>query len=169
MNSCRNPGFHLPLFKCKCRDNLLKSIAKETDETVLNNLWNQYKKLRNEITSDKRKSKKDYFHSYFEKNKQKSSDIWKGIRLLVNTKALKSSNIKLMDDQNNLISDPKKIANIFNDHFSTVGSNVDRKIPRVAGSYKSYLSKRDLNDKPFLDPPGSFFLTPVIPLEIHWI
>ena len=130
------------LFKCKCRDNLLKSIAKETDETVLNNLRTEHKKLRNEITSDKRKSKKEYFNSYFEKNRQKSSDIWKGIRSLVNTKAPKSSNIKLMDDHNNLISDPKKIANIFNDHFSTVGSKVDRKIPCVPGSYsyKSYLT-----------------------------
>ena len=86
----------------------LKSIAKETDEFVLTNLRSEHKKLRNEITSDKRKSKKEYFNSYFEKNKQKSSEIWKGIRLLVNTKAPKSSNIKLMDDHNNLISDPKK-------------------------------------------------------------
>ena len=73
------------LFKCKHRDTLLKSIVKETDETVLTNMRSEYKKLRNEITSDKRKSKKEYFISYFERNKQKSSDIWKGIRLLVNT------------------------------------------------------------------------------------
>ena len=46
------------LFKCKHRDMFLKSIAKETDEIVLMNLRSEYKKLRNEITSDKRKSKK---------------------------------------------------------------------------------------------------------------
>ena len=91
------------------------------------------------------------------------------LRLLVNTKAPKSSNIKLLDDHNNHITDPKKIANIFNDHFSTVGSKVDMKIPRVPGSYKTYLSKKDLNDKPFLDPPDSFFLTPVIPSEVEKI
>ena len=74
-----------------------------------------------------------------------------------------------MDDHNNLISDPQKIANIFNDHFSTAGSKVDSKIPRVPGSYKSYLSKKDKNNKPFLNPPDSFFLSPVIPSEVSKI
>ena len=115
------------------------------------------------------KAKKIYFNSYFETNKQKSSEIWKGIRLLVNTKAPKSSNIKLMDEHSNLISDPQKIANIFNDHFSTVGSKVDSKIPRVPGSYRSYLNKKDKNNKPFLNPPNSFFLNPVIPSEVSKI
>ena len=154
------------LHKCKHRDDLLKSIAKETNQAEINRLRSEYKKLRNEITSDKRKSKMFYFNSYFENNKQKSFNIWKGIRLLVNTKAPKSSNIKLMDDHNNLISDPQKIANIFNDHFSTVGSKVDSKIARVTGSYKSYLTKKDINNKPFLNPPNSFFLTPAVPPEV---
>ena len=157
------------LSKCKEKDFALKSIAKETDETEQSNLRNKFKILRNEITSDKRKSKKEYFNSYFEKNKQKSSDVWKGIRLLVNTKTPKSSNIKLMDEHNNLLSDPKLIADIFNDHFSTVGSKVDSKIPRVPGSYKSYLSKKDANNKPFLNPPDSFFLTPVVQVEVEKI
>ena len=59
----------------------------------------------------------------------KSSDIWKGIRSLVNIKPSKTSNIKLMDENENLISDLPKIANIFNDHFATIGSNVQQKIP----------------------------------------
>ena len=33
-----------------------------------------------------------------------------------------------MDENENLISDPRKIANIFNDHFATIGSNVQQKI-----------------------------------------
>ena len=33
-----------------------------------NNLSNEYKKLRNEITKDKRDSKKSYYSTYFEKN-----------------------------------------------------------------------------------------------------
>ena len=154
------------LSKCKCRDSKLKDIAKETDPQKINSLRSEYKKLRNEITLDKRNGKKEYFISYFKKNKQKSSDIWKGIRLLVNTKSPKSSNIKLMDDQNNLINDPKKIANIFNDHFSTVGAKVDRKIPRVPGSYKRYLTKKDSDNAPFLNPPHSFFLSPAVTPEV---
>ena len=154
------------LQKCKHRDDLLKSTTKETNQAAIDKLRSEYKKIRNEITSDKRESKKLYFDSYFKKNKHKTSKIWKGIRLLVNSKASKSSHIKLLDDQNNLISDPKKIANIFNDHFSTIGSKVDSKIPRVPGSYKSYLTKKDINNNHLLNPANSFFLTPTVPGEI---
>ena len=97
------------LLKCKRRDIILKSISIEKDIDKKSILRNEYKKLRNEITNDKRNSKKLYYSSYFEKNKQKSSEIWKGIRSLVNLKSSKTHNIKLLDKNNNLVSDPKKI------------------------------------------------------------
>ena len=73
-----------------------------------------------------------YVTSYFENNKQKSSDIWngirslvnikssdiwKGIRSLINIKYFKSS-FKLLDNDHNLISD----------HFATIGSAIEQKI-----------------------------------------
>jgi hypothetical protein len=69
------------LEKCKSRDSLLKSISKETDPVKLLSLRNEYKKLRNEVTNDKRVGKKSYYTAYFERNKHKSSEIWKGIKL----------------------------------------------------------------------------------------
>ena len=71
-------------------------------------LREKYKKIRNEITSDKRISKTTYYTAYFERNKNKSYEVWKGIRTLVNLKTTKSSNIKLMDENSNLITDQKK-------------------------------------------------------------
>ena len=68
------------LNKCKYRDSLLHNISKEKDPRIKNDLHTDCKKLRNEITKEKCLSKKAYFTSYFEKNKQKSSDIWKVIR-----------------------------------------------------------------------------------------
>ena len=104
------------LEKCKQRDFILKSISKENDPAKITTLRTDYKKLRNEVTKDKRDSKKSFYSSYFEKNKQKSSEIWKGIRSLVNIKASKCSSIKLLN-KNNLVTDPKIISNVFNDHF----------------------------------------------------
>ena len=72
------------LVKCDKRDPILKKISKETDPVTRTSLHNDYKRLRNEITTDKRKSKKSYYFSYFEKNQHKPSEIWKGIRSLVN-------------------------------------------------------------------------------------
>ena len=70
-----------------------------------------------------------------------------------------------------LTSQLKNPANryIFNDHFSSVGSKVDSKIPRIPGSYKSYLTKKDINNKSLLNPPNSFYLAPTAPGEVACI
>ena len=136
----------------------------------------EFKRIRNEIT-EKRDSKKKWQIEQFEKNKQKSSDIWKNIRSLVNIKPSKSTSIKLSDERNNLISDSGMISNIFNDHFSTLGANVQKKIPTANGSYMDYLNKRGKNEKGeknkgkhIINPNGcSFFLTATGPDEISKI
>ena len=92
-------------------------------------LHDEFKNLRNEITSEKREGKRNHNISLFERNKNKSSDTWKCIRSLVNIKPAKSSSIKLLDESGKLISDPSLISNIFNDHFSTLGAKVQNKIP----------------------------------------
>ena len=90
------------------RDSILKIISRENDLVKKLNLRNDYKKLRNEITKEKRESKKAFFSAHFDKNKHKSFEIWKGIRTLANIKSSQSSSIKLLDGNNNLITDRKK-------------------------------------------------------------
>ena len=74
----------------------------------------------------------------------------------------------MTDEDKNLISDPQKISNIFNDHFSTIGEKVQQKIPiDNSGNFKDYLNKRDKNGKLYINPDGStFFLSPTVPGEI---
>ena len=156
------------LEKCKRRDSILKSITKEKDSTKITALRNDYKRLRNEITLDKRVSKKTYYSSYFERNKLKSAEIWKGVRSLVNIKSTKSTDINLLDDDNNLVSDPRKISNVFNYYFSTLGPEIERNIPIVPGDFKIVLNKSDINGKPSINPSNaSFFLSPTVPDEIE--
>ena len=157
------------LRKCKERDSILKSISNERDAAKQIILRNDYKKLRNEITNDKRESKKSYYSSYFEKNKHKSSEIWKGINSLVNIKSSKTSIIKLLDDINNLVSDPRKISHKFNHYFSTIGPDIERKIPPVPGnSFKDYFNKKDEYGKLIINPTNaSFFLSPTVPGEVE--
>ena len=162
------------LAKCDARDALLKQTKTETDPTILQSLNTEFKRLRNQITSEKRIAKKKFQIEQFEKNKRKSSDVWKNIRSLVNIKPTKSANIKLIGENDNLISDPGTIGNIFNDHFSTLGATVQGKIPHAEGSYKDYLNKRSKNErgeigkgKLLINPNGcSFFLSATGPDEI---
>ena len=155
------------LEKCKRRDSILKTISNEKDSVKIVDLRNEYKKLRNEITIDKRIGKKTYYSEYFERNKLKSAEIWKGIRSLVNIKASESTDIKLLNEDNNL-SDPKIISNVFNYYFSTIGQQIGKKNPIVPGDFNDYLKKRDINGKLSINATNaSFFLSPTIPMEIE--
>ena len=103
-------------------------------------------------------------------NKDNSSKIWMEIRSLVNLKSNKTSSIKLLDANQNITSDSLKIANIFNDHYATLGSIVQQKIPTQEGYYNFYLDKRDKNGKRYINPDGcTFYLSPVGPAEIEKI
>jgi len=118
------------LAKCDKRDDLLKQFKSEKTPDIAAQIYKEYKMLRNQITADKRRGKKAHNIAQFEKNKSSISTVWKSIRSLVNMKPGKKSSIKLMDESNNIISDPKIIGNIFNDHFSTLGAKVQQKKER---------------------------------------
>ena len=69
-----------------------------------------------------------------------------------------------------MISDSKKIASIFNNHFSTIGSKIEQGIPFHPGNFKDYLNKKDKNRKLFVNSTNtSFFLSPTIPKEVEKI
>ena len=129
----------------------------ETDPTVLAGLRQQYKSLRNSITYDKQANKKAHFAEKFMENKDNSSKIWNEIKSLVNLKASKSSTIKILDKNDKITSDSETIANIFNEHYSTLGSNVQQKIPTQEGDYNFYLDKRDKDEKQYINPEGYTF------------
>ena len=153
------------LKRCEERDNILKRIKNESDSVIVQSLRQQYKTLRNGITSEKRLSKKNFYANLFERNKKKSSEIWNCVRSLVNVSSSKSSTIKLLKN-NSLLSDPNELSNIFNDYFSTLGSKVQEKIHPVKGSFKSYLDKKQNNER-VINPDGHvFFLNPTTSHEV---
>ena len=115
------------LKKCDEKNKLLKMMKNESDPVSLTALRQQYKNLRNSITNEKRANKKVFFAEKFIENKNNSSKIWKEIKSLVNLKSNKSSSIKILDENENITNDSQKIANIFNDHYASLGLNVQQK------------------------------------------
>jgi hypothetical protein len=76
-------------------------------------IWNEYRKLRNEITHKIRKSKQEYFHSESQQCKNNPKSIWKLLNKVLNNK--------------NKVSPPSELtANDFNEYFSTIGENTAR-------------------------------------------
>ena len=101
---------------------------------------------------------------------QFSPTLGEEIRSLVNLKPTKSSSIKILDENEIITSDSKKIANIFNEHYATLGSKVQQKIPTQDGDYNFYLDRRDQNGKRYINPDGcTFYLSPVGPAEVEKI
>ena len=148
------------LSKMKERDKLLHRYCKLKDKNSINaqNIYTQYKIIRNNITKSKRDSKTKYYKEFFESNKKKSSMLWKGIRSLVNVNNSTKKDIKLMNDKGKNISDPEVIAELFNNYFVNIGPNIDNNIKNAKHNYNSYMSHVLQNE--------TFFLSPVIPQEI---
>ena len=109
--------------------------------------------VRNELTKMKRDNKIDYYHNYFETNKNNASSIWKGIRSIVNISKSSRKDVQLLND--NIISDLKRIVDMFNKYFVNVGPNIDSKIPQVRKQFKDYMVSIKTNK--------TFFLTPASP------
>ena len=114
----------------KERDKLLHRYCKLRDKNSRNaqNIYTQYKIIRNNITKSKRDSKTNYYKEFFESNKKKSSMLWKGIKSLVNVNNSTKKDIKLMNDKGKNISDPKMIAELFNNYFVNIGPSIDNNI-----------------------------------------
>ena len=84
--------------------------------------------------------------------------LWSGLRSIISNKNSKVNIISKLNDVNgNLTNDPAVIANTFNDFFVNVAGNVAKGIPRTRKSPMDYLGTRNEH---------SFFMTPVIPMEV---
>ena len=87
--------------------------------------------------------------------------LWSGIRSVVDVKnKINIPQISHLLKDGSRITDPTKMANIFNQYFMNVGSNVDKSIPRTKKSPLSYLKGRNHE---------SLFLAPVTSEEIEII
>ena len=54
-----------------------------------------------------------------------------------------------------------------NNHFSSIGEQVSIRIPPGEGDFRDYLTKKDVNNVPYINQPNSFFLEATIPQEIE--
>ena len=104
-----------------------------------------------------KKSKQNYFTKYFESNIKNLKNTWKGIKSIISLKNSASSSPNLLNFNNELTSDPLKIANVFNNYFSSIGEKAQSKIRFSNKTYTDYLQGNNLN---------SFFITPTDSKEV---
>ena len=71
-----------------------------------------YKKFRNKVVTEIRKSKNDYYADYFTKHKTNMKMLWSGIRSIVSSNTNIGSNISSLIHNGAKTEDSKKMANI---------------------------------------------------------
>ena len=106
----------------------------------------------------KRDNKLKYYKTFFESNKNKMSSTWKGIRYIVNISNSSKKDIMIVNSKGKKVTDPKKIAKLFNDHYDNVGPNIEKKNPKSLKKFNDYLRNIQVRK--------SFFLNPASPQEI---
>ena len=121
------------------------SLANKNDNPIEKiNLSLRYKKYRNLIVTLLRRSRENYFKSYFEKNKNDVKKTWNGIRTILAISKKKTTSIDQLNYKNKILFQNLDKANVLNDFFTNIGANVEEKIPKSQQSFQHYLKNRNI-------------------------
>ena len=134
------------------RDKLLNKYIKCKDPNKKTALHNEYKAYRNMIVTLLRKSKHNHFSKFFHLNSKNSKKIWEGINSYLNRRKNSENRNITLTINDNTITDPQKVADIFNKYFTTIADDIRSKIPKFFNNPSQYLTN---------PLPNSFFFSPI--------
>ena len=99
---------------------------------------------RNLISTLMKRSNQNYYSKYFESNLTNIKNTWKGIKSIISMGSSSSITPTLLTFQNETIDNSKKIANILNNYFSTIGKKTQAKTKYSYKNYTDYLTNKNL-------------------------
>ena len=121
-----SPWMNAIIFKMmKKRDKLKRKANKLKDSKLME----EYRKLRNKITTEIRKAKKKYYSEKFANLKANPKQTWKTLKSIIPNKKSVESTISL--NRGNDGETSLDISNAFNTFFAEVGSNLAKEIPNI--------------------------------------
>ena len=135
----------------KIRDKFLKLYIKSKNIYLKENYHKIYKTYRNQIVSLTKQSKKNHYQNYFTVNYNNIKKTWDGIKSIINISNNKSAMPSMLNNNNKTITNPTKIANQFNDFFSSIGSKLQNNI-QPSKNNPSYYLKNPNYQKFFINP-----------------
>ena len=125
----------------KRRDNLLRKFIKTKDIEKKNDIHSRYKILRNQIVAITRKSKKLHFQKYFFDNAKNIHKTWTGIKNIINIRAITKNQPNAILINNKLINEPTKIAEGFNNYFSSIAEKLQQNSSFSNNDFSKYLKE----------------------------
>ena len=129
-------------------------VVSKKHNTIYNT--NRYLDFKRSLRNAMYLAEKRYYNDLIESYKGNSKKTWDTIKTVINHQK-KSGTYPEFFFNGCIISEPKMIANKFNDYFSNIGSNLAKKIPSTSCSFHNFLTERNVE---------SIFLKPVQKDEI---
>ena len=105
--------------------------------------WVGYKQARNEVNNAIKSAKKQYFIHNLELNKKNPRKTWMLIDDLSSRKCGRARNISEIKVNNEPITSAVEMAEVFNDYFATIGSNLASEIQPSSTEPEFYLQPTD--------------------------
>ena len=133
------------------REKLYKLFIKAKNPTLKEELHTKYKELRNKIRESTRVSQKKYLQDFFAKNIKNIKNTWKGIKSVIRINSSNRNQPSSLLVNNKLVSEPKLVAETFNEYFSTIAEKLQHKIKHAPKNFSSFLQNPN---------PYSFFIMP---------
>jgi exonuclease III len=146
----------------RTKEKLYKKMLTARNTVSYVNHESKYKEYLSLYKKSIRAAKNQFWLLRFEDTKSDIKRTWKNINTLLNNKSKNHSFPSQFHHNGNTISNPKEIADSFNDYFVNAAPNLASKIP----SFPSIGNSRTLLER---DLPNSFFFEPTTHFEISKI
>ena len=127
----------------KIRNKTFARKKRQPNNVKIKRLYNLF---RNRVSREFRKSKKSYYHEYFEENIRNRKNIWPGIREIGNIRNSKPHKISQLKVGGKFINNTKEISNKLNEYFVNVGPHSEDSIPKAQNASALKFMKERSND-----------------------
>ena len=140
------------LKQCISNNHILykKSIRSPSEYNILR--YKQYNKILKKCLDNAQES---YYKKLFDNNKNATFNLWKNLGHVLNPSKKRIGNpVNKLLCNGSMVYDSKLISNIMNNHFCSIGKNLQQKIN---------LGEKDVSYRKYLPPPviNSFYLRPI--------
>ena len=123
----------------KIKNKTYKVFIRTKSKDKKSDVYLKFKRYRDLINNLKKKSHRNFYKSYFEKNMNNAKKSWSGINSILHRKNKQKNSDIFLNANGKLVTDQKIVSKLFNNYFINVADNLAKKIPKPNTKFQDYL------------------------------